>query len=371
MTATTTAAVVVGPRQVDIQQFPLPDPKPDTALVQVLLCGVCGADWPRYTGERMGDTALPVILGHEIVGTVAAIGELLAARLGIHLGDMVLVEEPRPCMQCSECAAKDYFGCASTKYGGTSTAVEPSLWGGYAEHIHLDSRAIVHKLDPRVPADAYSVAIPVANGLHWTQVVGQLGVGETLLVQGPGQHGLGCVYAGQHLGAGRVIVAGRPSDALRLEMAERLGATDIIMLSEGESLSDRVADLTGGRMADVVVQVASASATAFIDALHCAAVRGRVVSAGFAGTEISFNPDVLIQRQLTVTGVRGRPSEFTRKAIELIGRHPEVFQQLVTHTYALADTEQALLTVGRERDADSAVHVNVRPGPRATDRTAT
>jgi threonine dehydrogenase-like Zn-dependent dehydrogenase len=352
---------VVGPRQVEIRQVPIPATTPDSGLVEVELCGVCGADWPRYTGQRMGDTRTPVILGHEIVGRIAEIGSRLADLLQVRPGDFVMVEEPRPCGACAACAVEDYFGCPGEKYGSTTTDTFPSLWGGYAEHVYIDKRSIVHVLDPEVPMDAYSLAIPLANGLHWVGMVGQLRQGETLLVQGPGQHGLACVYAGRQLGAGRIVVVGRASDTLRLKMARTLGATDTIVLEDEDDLATRVREVTGGAMADVVVQIASSSSTAFSDSLASAGPRARVVTAGFAETYTTLQPDVIIQKQLTVTGVRGRPSEYTRKAIELIGGDPKTFQGMVTHTYGLAETEQALLTVGRERDADTALHINVRP----------
>jgi threonine dehydrogenase-like Zn-dependent dehydrogenase len=359
---TTDAAVLVGSRKVEIRQLPLPAPTTDTGLVAVEVCGVCGADWPRYTGKRMGSTRLPVVLGHEIVGTVQAIGDRLAQRLQLAVGDRVLVEEPRPCGECQPCHRGEYFSCKKGKYGAISTDVAPGLWGGYSKHVHLDERSIVHRLAEDVPAEAFSVAIPVANGLHWLGAVAGLQRGETVLILGPGQHGLGCVAAANHLGAGQIIVLGRAQDAHRMSVAKALGATDTVIVNPATSdAGTEIAEVTAGRMADVVVQIASASPTALTDAMACCSQRARIVNAGFSEGVIAFDPDVMIHKELVVSGVLGRPTADTARAIELIAAEPELFRQMVTHSFSLAGTEQALLTVGRERDPQTSIHVNVRP----------
>ena len=87
--ATAQAAVLVAPRQVEMQEFTLPEIRDDDGLLKIEITGVCGADWAPYLGDTK-TCSPPVILGHEIVGRVERIGAKAAARWGVKEGDRVL-----------------------------------------------------------------------------------------------------------------------------------------------------------------------------------------------------------------------------------------------------------------------------------------
>lgn len=370
MPETSQAAVLVGKRQVEFHEMTIPVGGPGTGLLQIEVSGVCGADWPRYTGERMGDVALPVILGHEIVGRIVALGEALASRLEARVGDRVLLEEPRPCGKCRFCLEADYQSCSAARYGGTPIAIEPGLWGGYAEYVYLDDRSIVHKVPvlggDETPNDALSLwplAIPISNGLYWVGGAGNLKAGSVLVIQGPGQHGLGCVVAGRELGASCIVVVGRPGDERRLSVAKDLGADGVVVDTDGTEITvcDRIRSITGGRLGDVVVQAAGGSAGLLSMSLALCETKGRLVNAGFLTGNVELKPDLIITNQLSLVGVRGRPSRYIDTALQVIATRRHPLESMLTHVFSLEETDKALRTVGRELDAGSAIHVSISP----------
>src|SRR6266851_9316665 len=114
------AAVLVGPRQVEIQEFELPEIGDDDGLLRVEACGVCESDVPIFTGEaiqRWGMYRFPVILGHEIAGRIAAVGRNAAQRWGVGEGDRVVIERWIPCGHCDRCFSGDYRMCVQVVDG--------------------------------------------------------------------------------------------------------------------------------------------------------------------------------------------------------------------------------------------------------------
>ena len=93
----------------------------------------------------------------------------------------------------------EYRACAGTnrwsgglRYGSTTTDVWPGLWGGYSQFQYIHPRAVMHKVPANVPPRMAAMALPLGNGFQWAFLDGGASVGETVVVQGPGQQGLAC-----------------------------------------------------------------------------------------------------------------------------------------------------------------------------------
>jgi threonine dehydrogenase-like Zn-dependent dehydrogenase len=359
MVATAKAAVLVGPRQIELRALPLPEIGAADGLLRVEATGVCGADWAPYIGQRYGEFFdPPLVLGHEIVGRVERIGAEAAARWGVREGDRVVLEEPLPCGTCEACCVGRYQMCAAWRYGSKSINTPPGLWGGYAEYVYLDPRALLHRMSDAVPLEIAPLYVPISNGIYWVQEVGGAGIGSTLLVQGPGQHGLGCVVAAREGGVGCIIVTGLSADADRLAVARELGAHHTIAVDAEDAVA-RVAEITGGRMADTVINVAEGAPEALAQALDLASDRGTIVVVGTThGPARNFLPDTIMNKELTIRGVRGRYGRSIRAAIQLIESARYPLANLCTHSYPIEETEQALKTLGRE-GAPGAIHISV------------
>jgi threonine dehydrogenase-like Zn-dependent dehydrogenase len=250
--------------------------------------------------------------------------------------------------------------CQARRYGCKSVNDGVGLWGGYSEYVYLAPNALMHPMSADVPAEIATLYVPVSNGIYWTVEVGGVVPGDTVVIQGPGQQGLGCVIAAKEAGAGRIIVTGRSSDEERFEAARALGADVVLPIDACDPVAE-VARLTNGEMAHVVVNVTEAAPSALGQAVLLAADRGTIVLAGNSyGPLTNFEGDLVIDKELTITGVRGRYGRALEAGIRLIesGRYP--LELLTTHAYSIEDTERALLTLGGEGDP-GAIHVSVLP----------
>lgn len=361
------AAVAVAPGRTELTEFPFPDLPPDAGLLEVEATGVCGSDWGYYTHypAQRG----PLILGHETVGRVARLGRDAATRWGLAEGDRIALEEYLPCGHCEYCRAGEFRLCEATelrpgtlRYGSTPVSVAPALWGGFSQYQYLHPNAMIHRVPEHVPAVQAALALPLANGFEWTCLQGRLGVGETVVIQGPGQQGLACVVAAREAGAGCIIVTGlgTPTDAVRLGLARKLGAHHTIDI-EARDLLETVAEITGGRMADLVIDGASGGPETIVSALRLARKRGRVMLGGQKGRTVpDFPADLLVSRFLTVKGMRGHSWQSVEMALAAIasGRYP--LADMSTHQFRLAETDAALQTLAL-RGRPHPIHCTVEP----------
>ena len=204
MSETTQSAVLLAPRQIEHREFDIPPTRDNDGLLRVEATGICSADWNPYAyggEERYPFKHLfPWILGHEIVGHIERIGVEAAKRWNVTEGDRVGVEEVIPCGHCRLCRTGWYRGCTGVIrrngdgkfFGMTPLSLPPHIWGGYGYHVYLHPNAVVHKLPGSVPTEVAPLFIPVANGFDWLQQAGRSPVGATVVILGPGQHGLGC-----------------------------------------------------------------------------------------------------------------------------------------------------------------------------------
>jgi threonine dehydrogenase-like Zn-dependent dehydrogenase len=363
MTMKTRAAVVTGPRKLEIRELPVPETDEDSGLLRIELTGVCGVDWPAFNGSRAERFRPPIILGHEIVGRIERVGAKAAKRWKVEPGDRVVLEEYVPCGRCEHCLSGHYYMCGGIMmekmYGFTSLDVAPGLWGGFSEFVYLDPGALIHKISDKVAPEVAPLYLAISNGIRWVQREAGIGIGDTLVILGPGQLGLSCVVAAKEAGARRIIVTGRAQDASRLQIARELGAHHTIDIDNEDDVIRRVYDLTEGRMADAVINVTSSAPAAAQQALELVRIRGTIVMVGGALKPAEgFYPDLLISKEVVMKGVRGRTAPDLIKALRIIesGRHP--LHKLSTHRFSIEQTEQALLTIGGEGER-GAIHVSV------------
>jgi threonine dehydrogenase-like Zn-dependent dehydrogenase len=358
----TLAMVQTAPRVLEARDLPIPDIGDDAGLIRIEACGICGSDYEQYEGSLR--TPMPVIPGHEPLGIVAKIGDAAARRFGVDVGDRVAVETMLSCRFCAPCLGGRYHLCDSRRiYSYIPLSDEPGLWGAYAEYMYLDPNAVVHKLDPSLPAATAVMFNPLGAGFRWGVEMPRTGPGDTVLILGPGQRGLACVLACRAAGAAKILVTGLAADAPKLALAREFGADHCIDV-ENENVVARVRELTDGRGADVVVDVSSYSTEPVVQAIDCAAVGGRVVLAGVKG----FRPipglisDKIVIKEIEIQGAIGVTSSGYANAIRLIesGRYP--IEKMHTHDFGLRDAELAIRTLAREIPGEASIHSCLLPG---------
>ena len=372
MTEQILAAVAVDAKRTELREFAMPDIPPDGGLLKVEVAGVCGSDWPYYL--NIPKTKGPLILGHENVGFIAKLGKIAAQRWGVKEGDRVALEEYLPCGHCQDCRIGDFRLCDATdtvwaapapdrhpiRYGSTPISLAPSLWGGYSQYQYLHPNSVFHKVADHVPGSEAALALPMGNGIEWTYLQGGVGIGQTVVIQGPGQQGLACVIGAKEAGAACIIVSGLTSDAKRMEVARKFGADYTIDVQQ-KDLIEEVKKITGGKMADVVIDCASGGPATAVSAMQLAKKRSTVILAAAKRKTIpEFDMDQLIAKFLTVKGIRGHSYASVELALQIIASGKYPLSDMCTHKYGLSGVDEALRTVGGEGEPN-AIHINVLP----------
>jgi alcohol dehydrogenase len=348
------AAVLEGPERIAVHEFPVPDIGLDDGLLRVEMAGICGTDVKYYTA--LEPTPYPIILGHEILGTVERMGSRAANRHRVREGDRVLVEGSVPCWTCHWCLSGEYRFCPNKRGYGTQTssADPPHLWGAIAESMYLAPGSILHVIEPEMPASVAMSAALLANAIEWLKRKGGVEIGDTVLIQGSGPQGLAAVVVARECGAGQIIVTGLRRDRARLELALRLGA-DTAIDAERESVVERVQELTDGRLVDVVLEV-TGSPGAIVASSQLVRPMGTLVLAGQTGrdTVTPLKLDRLVLKEVRVQGVFIKGQVAYAKALALVrakaSQYP--FEALISHTYPLEETERAILDASGDGPSD-------------------
>jgi threonine dehydrogenase-like Zn-dependent dehydrogenase len=360
--ATARASVALSGGGTSVRRLPVPDPGPDGGWLRVQASGICGTDVDLY---RAG-LAAPTVLGHHVHGEVVALGEAAASRWGRSVGDRVVVEEYLPCGRCPSCLAGRYRLCPRTDMWGEGRRVglvpvdeAPGLWGGNAELMYLPAEAVLHPLPATLDDALAAWVLPFANALDWVLGAGALQPGERLVVLGPGHHGLAAVAAARYGGAGEVVVCGLASDRSRLELAAALGAATL--QSHGRDWPERLAALTGGPLADVVLDVTGVQAGSVPAGLALLAPGGRLLLAGGRrSATTALDTSELTRLTATVRGVRGRAPERVRQSIDLLAAGVGGLDHVPTEDLPLDEVGPMLERLARGT-GPATPHVVVRP----------
>ncbi|MBT2669012.1 zinc-binding dehydrogenase [Bacillus sp. ISL-4] len=351
------AAVLTGKEQMEIMEFQIPETGDNDGLLLVESCGVCGLDSEGYLHGGNAVFNLPCVIGHEIVGYIDEIGLEAEKRWNVQKGDRVIVEEYIPCGHCDPCLTGNYHLCFDLRYGAMSIHNEKTaLWGGFAEYMYLHPHSIIHKVSKKIPADLLTLFIPISNGIHWVQQVGNTTVGDTVVIQGPGPMGLGAVIGAKEAGAGTIIVTGLEKDSHRLEIAKEFGATHVLY-ADKQDLEKEVSKITNGKMANTVINAAT-TPIQFKVCLDLAGYHGTIVHSGtdhFLTNEVMSSK--ITWKLLTIKGVLGRPKKAVGVALKIIesGRYP--LEKMITHEFNVSEAFKAVNT--HAKGLDGCIHVAV------------
>ena len=288
------AAVWTGENKIEFKEVPVPQPGAGEVLVKVRSAGVCRTDLEVISGKfKYGRP--PHILGHEIAGEVAAVGEGVKRR---KIGERVVIETSVGCGACPECRRGDRHLCKNMEEIGTAPHQ-----GGYAQYVKAPEDNLVIIPD-NVGFDEAGIVESVVCPVGGLMRIG-VRFGETALVYGVGPAGIAFIQGAKAMGAGRVIAVARNQE--RLERAGKMGA-DILICSQTENVFEKVMEYTDGRGADLVCEAAGSGATTR-SAFECAKRAGRIMLYGLPPQEQAreFTSLDIIMRQLEVYGVLGNP----------------------------------------------------------------
>ena len=343
--------VLTAPNRLEMQSFDLPEIGDEDGLLEMELVGVCGSDVGIFKGkETLGPRPFPLIMGHEIVGRVAKMGEAAQKRHGVKVGDRVVIEYAFGCGICEACSEGRYTTCEKHyNYGSMISCKEsPHLFGGYGEYLYIHPNAKVHYVGDDVsPEVGVLICAVIGNGVRWLRHMGGVSIGHTVVILGPGQQGLTGVAVAKESGAGPIFVIGLQKDKERLEMAKRFGADEVIVADEQDPVA-LIQQATGGRMADVVMDVTGHYSGAEL-ALPLTGRGGTLVLPGlYKHNKASLDLDIAVTREIKIQGVYSQDSPSVRAAIKMAKSKRYPFEKLISHRLPLSQAELGVKMVAGE-----------------------
>ncbi|WP_042938802.1 NAD(P)-dependent alcohol dehydrogenase [Rhodococcus sp. AW25M09] len=328
--STMRASVMTGVRTLEIEDRAIPSPGPYEVLVEVAAVGVCGSDVHYYRDGRIGDfvVAEPMVLGHELSGRIAAVGENVDQS---RVGQRVAVEPQHPCRRCTQCTAGRYNLCPDMKFYAT-----PPIDGAFCRYVTIDAN-FAHAVPDSMSDDAAALLEPLSVAVATMRKAGVV-PGSSILIAGAGPIGIITAQAARAFGAARIVVSDPVQE--RRERALTFGATEII-----DPIAHDVAALDP--QVDVFVD-ASGAIPAVQSGIRAVGPAGRVVLVGVGNDNYPLPVSHIQNLEITVTGVF-RYTDTWPAAIHLVASGSVDLDRLVTGRYDLDHVAEAL-----ESDTDPA-----------------
>jgi L-iditol 2-dehydrogenase len=327
-------AKVVAPRQIRLEDAPVPSPGPGEVLVRIKSVGVCGSDLLYYAHGRVGELQLSGghILGHEVAGVVEALGPDTD---GPAPGTPVVVDPAIPCgghlqSRCRYCAAGHPNLCRHLKFLGS-----PPTPGALREYLTHPSHLVLPlPAGTTFPVGAVSEALGVTI---YAVDLSHLRVGESAAVFGCGPIGLLIARVAQ-LGGASCILASEPLEHRR--RAASLFGVAAAFDPEGDDVVRAIRERTGGDGVDVAFEAAG-SETATVQAMDAVRPGGTLVLVGYWEADQVTLPGIRAMRKgLTIRFVRRMRHTFPR-ALELVRQGLVNLPALISHEFKLSDVAEA------------------------------
>ncbi len=320
------AAVYYSNRDLRLEERPAPRPGEGELLLKVEASGVCGSDvmeWYRLPKA-------PLVLGHEVAGTVAEVG---AGVVSFRSGERVVATHHVPCDVCRYCRTDRHSVCDMLR----TTHFDP---GGFAELIRLPPANVargIFRLPDTVSSDEGSFVEPLACAVRAQRIAG-LAPGDSVAVLGSGISGILHIQLARALGAGRIFAT--DPVPYRLEQARRFGADEVIPASE--DVPARIRRANGGRGAEQVLVCTAAPQ----------AIRQAFATVDRGGAILFFAPvppgaafpvplhDLWSDGIRIVHSYAGPPADMLT-ALDLITHRRVDVASMVTHRLPLARAQEA------------------------------
>ena len=276
-----------------------PEPRGSEVLMRVSACGVCHSDLHMHDGYfDLGEgnkldltraLQLPRTLGHEIAGTVVAIGPEVT---GAAVGDRRVVYPWIGCGQCALCAAGNEHLCAAPRALGAHRD------GGFADHVLVPDPKYLLAFDPLPDEQACTYACAGLTAYSALKKVAPLGASDALLVIGAGGVGLSGIRLARELVPGAKLIVAE-LDQAKWDLAREAGADDVINPS-ADGAGKALVKATAGGVAAAVDFVGAASSFAFgFGALRKG---GKLVCVGLFGGATPIMPAMVAMKAVSVIG---------------------------------------------------------------------
>jgi alcohol dehydrogenase, propanol-preferring len=318
-----------------IEDIPVPELQPDEVLVEVKACGLCGTDLQFWHGETLL-SHLPLVLGHEPSGIVAAVGTNVD---DWQVGDRVIVTGSMPCRNCVPCQRGDFVACQHIIEMGIDVD------GAFAEYVRTAREGLL----PLPDAISFEVGAmlgdAIATPYHALTARGHLCPGENVVIWGCGGLGLHAIKLARILGAGRIIAVDERQGVLQHALA--FGADDVIDSTRVRAWQ-QVQELVGG--ADLVVEFVGLSDT-ITGAMRSLRNGGRVVVVGMRAERMKLLPSNLFAwQEYTLIGAFGCALQEIRTLTDWLLTGKLDLSTSVSVRLPLTEVNQAIEILDQKRD---------------------
>lgn len=316
------AAVLLSPKEIKIEDVPVPQPAKGEALIKVSLVGLCGTDYNVFYGKR--SVNYPLIGGHEIVGKIVEAGEGVEPR---RINERVVVEPNYSCGKCYLCLEGNTNICQQRISLGITSD------GGFAEYVSVPQNylwKIPDELNDEkaVFCEPLSVAVRAVSRatIHSGEYVAIIGAGTIALMA------LQIVK----MANARVLVVTKTDR--RLNLARKLGADETISTNNQDLLAG-VKSFTKRDGCDAVIEMAGTPGAAE-NAINIVRPGGRIILSGISSEPSTINFSKIVRNEIKIIGSMIYQKEF-HTAIEMLKRGEIKTAPLVSHRFKLVDISEA------------------------------
>jgi threonine 3-dehydrogenase len=295
-------------------------------LIKIAKASICGTDIHIYNWDAWAQKTIPVpmTVGHEYVGEVAAIGSEVQ---GFTLGDRVSGEGHVTCGHCRNCRAGKRHLCRNTVSVGIDRP------GAFAEYLKLPA-INAFKLPQSVPNDLAAIFDPFGNAVHAALSFPM--VGEDVLVTGAGPIGIMAAAVSRFVGARYVVITDK--NPYRLELARRMGVTRAVDITQ-EDLQEVMAELGMEEGFDIGLEM-SGAASALEQMLETMNHGGKIAMLGIPDQPVAIDWNQVIFKGLTLRGIYGREMfETWYKMVNLLQAGLDLWP-IITHRFHVDDFQQ-------------------------------
>lgn len=309
-----------------LDEVPVPEIGINDVLIKIIKTSICGTDVHIYDWNEWAQKTIPtpMVIGHEFVGTVAAIGSNVA---DVKIGDLVSGEGHLVCGRCRNCLAGRRHLCNKTSGVGVNRQ------GAFAEYLAIPVTNVWH-CDPSIDTNLYSIFDPFGNAVHTALAFDVLG--EDVLITGAGPIGIMAAAVAKHAGARYVVVT--DVNPYRLELAKKMGATVTVDISK-ESIEDVARDLGMKEGFDVGLEM-SGSPAAFNNIVDNMCHGGKIALLGLQKPGTVIDWDKVVFNGLTIKGIYGREMYETWYKMTVMLQSGLDISPIITHRFDYTDFEK-------------------------------
>lgn len=325
----------------------VPRPGDDEVLVRVEAASVCGTDlhihqWDEWSQHRIHP---PLTLGHEFAGTVVEVGKNVRH---VAPDDYVSAESHVTCGMCFRCRTGQAHMCEQTRILGVDRQ------GAFAEYVAVPESVIWKNDRSKLPPEIATLQEPFGNAVFATSA--QELAGKSVAVLGCGPIGLFTIAIARASGAANVWAADRTP--FRLDLARKMGATDVVNISETKDSAHWFREQNDGFGLDVVFEMSGAP-KAITDAFEIVVNGGRVILFGIPSRPVEIDvAEALIFKNLSVLALNGRRIfETWYKTRWMLESGVVDLRPLITHRYGLDKMDLAL----EQLEAGEACKIILKP----------